>query len=226
MIADDFLAARRPLRERIPSVLSSEARRVSPGSVVVAATALAVAAALAMYAIHRWLHVALGAKATDAAALVVGLVTLYWLVAYTRAARDQVEASEQTASIARDQVEVAIMPCIVVNRFPADASITEHGIDFQNVGNGVALNLAYRVSPTDHVGKPLDDIVPGIAGGKDLSVFPANTALWIGVRRPALAKHARVVIDYDSMSGTKYRTTVTVTFGGDQRDFRFERVAH
>lgn len=41
-----------------------------------------------------------------------------------------------------------------------------------------------------------------------------------------LAKHASVVIDYDSMSGTKYRTRLTVTFGGDKPNFRVEKVAH
>ena len=145
--------------------------------------------------------------------LAVGVLTLavfsLTLVVVKAYARD-------TKKIARAAVEQLPRPCVVVKRSPdhADDAVLrdttvslahQRNLNFTNVGTGPAVNCRYDVRDTG-------ETAGGTAGGTALQLpeigpaenFESNHSL------NTLPESAVVIIEYESVAGSSYRTELMI----------------
>ena len=137
---------------------------------------------------------------------VLTLLVLAWtLVVLRQYARD-------TKRIAWAAVEQLPRPCVVVKRSPdpsdeavlrdTTASLGDrHGLTFANVGTGPAVNCRYRIEAADEDTEATSRQLPEIGSAEEFeSEHPRN----------ALRDSAIVVIEYESLAGSRYRTEATI----------------
>jgi hypothetical protein len=151
---------------------------------------------------------------------VLGLIGLFWYVTETMkirsASQQQVQASLDLIKAATDQVEGMSKPCLTFwgqLRDGADAILDIHGAVGNivaaadrgsyvvlNIGNGVALNVRYHFTRPPGVPERADwRYVPHIS--------PTARVTLVETLGGYNAEH-EVTLDYESIGGRKYRTTM------------------
>jgi hypothetical protein len=149
---------------------------------------------------------------------VLALAGLVWYTVETRkirkASQEQVRISQDLIRAAMDQVEGLSKPCLTLwsdLRDPQDAIAEVHGVGnlrarldqgsfvLHNIGNGVALNISYRMVRPDR--EPHPRYLPN-----------ASSQQKITMPEPATAYHGEVnvTIEYQSIGGREYRSTVNM----------------
>ena len=139
--------------------------------------------------------------------LIVGLLTLavlsWTLVVLMGYARD-------TKTLARVAVEELPRPCVVLQRSvnsSAEAVLNgttvsladQHFLNFVNVGTGPAVNCRYRVKGTEGTEDTYQLPEIGQAGNFE-SQHPRN----------GLPENAVIIIEYESVAGSSYRTELRI----------------
>ena len=134
--------------------------------------------------------------------LVVLSLTLAVVKAYAR----------DTKKIARAAVEQLPRPCVVVKRSadPADDAVLrdttvslayQRNLNFANVGTGPAVNCRYHVRDTGETTDETAFQLPEIGPAEN---FESNHSL------NALPESAVVIIEYESVAGSRYRTELMI----------------
>jgi hypothetical protein len=136
-----------------------------------------------------------GSLALQALTLVVLYLTLRKLKEYT----------DETKRMAEASAEQSPRPCVVVMQSsdPGDQAIVEGTgasiskyvtLHFKNIGTGPALNITYTLDAFVAAGAPLE------AG----EVFASTWS------RQSLGTSATIVVTFESLSGSQWRTTTTI----------------
>jgi len=157
------------------------------------------------------------------ATLTLGILTLLAVVWYAWEAR-------RTADAAVEQAEGVQKPCLVVVQPPdttedailegMNASVLgEVTVRFQNIGNGPAVNIRFRFRSKSRTAGPLGmaeapEAAPVAPKGEGDTNHPAS----------ALDPLEEVVLDYDSLSGTRYRSRAVIEARRWVREFRFSKL--
>jgi hypothetical protein len=156
----------------------------------------------------------------------LGLLGLGWYTVETRkmrkAAQKQVEISQDLIKAAMDQVEGLSKPCLTIwsdLRDPADiiletgravGSTTARGDQgsfvIQNIGNGVALNVSYKF---EQISVPAGQ--PRIRDERYVqNVLASQKVTMVETLASARQANFRIIFNYHSIGGRKYRTTITL----------------
>ena len=150
---------------------------------------------------------------------ILGVLGLFWYVIETmkirRTGQQQLQTSLDLIKAATAQVEGMSKPClsfwgelrdgkdVILEKHGAVGNIVAHADGgsyvIQNIGNGVALNIKYRFPRPNH--EPDERYVPNL--------LPTGKAALVEGLNLYNAEHT-VTFDYESISGHKYRSTITL----------------
>ena len=176
--------------------------------------------------------------------LIVSAVTLGFLIWYAietfklrKAAEKQITMSENLLHAAMEQAEGIARPCITLAsklRDREEAINEVYGVkaisvvkDYRgflavrNVGNGLALNISYQFNRVD------DPNYPKSLKGDDSYLQRLHAEREIRLPLPVTLMKLgdwRVVFEFESLGGRKYRTTVTVQ-ANVLSGIRFEQIS-
>ncbi|SRR6266481_6819428 len=145
----------------------------------------------------------------------------------------QLKVSQEQVAAAQEQVEAAQKPCLAFSTAPrpAEEAILEFGgavgammlrcpegqAQLENIGSGPAVNARYSLTPTNldsTIARPSGYLAWMLPGDKFLTPIP---------RGILQGNEWEIVVTYESLSGRKYQTKITVN-NLVQTDIKFERV--
>ena len=138
--------------------------------------------------------------------LVVGGLTLYVLYRHFNVLRSY---ASDTKTLARVAVEDLPRPCVVLQETPDPSGIAvleshtaclPDKLRFVNIGPAPAVNCQYRVRATGDTHVPTYQL-PVLGPAR---VFDSLNSL------QALPRHCVVIIEYESVAGSRYRTEQTL----------------
>jgi hypothetical protein len=146
------------------------------------------------------------------------LVGLFWYCWEThklrRASQEQVKVSQKLIDASMEQVEGLSKPCVTLASelrdlkdviYEGEAGTTQAAFDggnfiVQNVGNGIALNISYYFVKDEAEAQPKPTgYIQNLLAHQKVTIVEFKTLL---------RERWKVVFEYESIGGRKYRTTL------------------